>query len=106
MFIIQRRLALRGAAPDRLRQRAGSNRRQFFASRPPLQPTGKTVSQDNPYDDEVTSVEEFQQRLGQVVRAAAANDIDPSGSWEFRNGAELPDWEAMIVELEKVSADD
>lgn len=64
------------------------------------------MSRDNPYDDEITSVEEFERRLGQVVRAAAANNIDPRGSWEVRNGATLPDWEAMIVELEKAPADD
>lgn len=64
------------------------------------------MSRDNPYDDEITSVEEFEQLLGQVVRAAAANDIDPRGSWEVRNGGTLPDWEAMIVELAKSPADD
>lgn len=64
------------------------------------------MSRDNPYDGEIASVEEFEALLGQVVRAAAANDIDPQGSWEVRNGAELPDWEAMIVELEKAPADD
>lgn len=64
------------------------------------------MSRDNPSDDEIVSDEEFEQRLGKVVRAAASNGIDPRGSWEIRNGAELPDWETMIVELEKSEADD
>lgn len=85
--------------------RVESGRRRVFASRPPLQHADNTVSRDNPYD-EITSVDEFERQLGRVIRAAASNGIDPRGSWDIRNGAELPDWETMIVELEKPQADD
>lgn len=59
------------------------------------------VTPTNPYDDEITSADEFERALGQLLTATVRNDVDPRGSWVYRSGDGVPDWEAMILELEK-----
>lgn len=58
------------------------------------------MTKDLPVDD-ITSVAAFKNGLSRLTRAAARNEIDPRGSWEIRSDGTMPDWEAMIVELEK-----
>lgn len=50
---------------------------------------------------EITSREELDSALGQVLMEAIENELDPRGSWVYHNGQSAPDWEVMIYELEK-----
>lgn len=60
----------------------------------------------DPPDDELTSSEEFERTLGQVLLAALAGDTDPRGSWVYRTDGVGPDLEVMVVELDGESGDD
>lgn len=66
---------------------------------PRFEPTDATplVSPD------ITSTSAFERALEDLLATAIENEVDPSGSWEIRNGDRHPDWEAQIVELEKSS---
>lgn len=64
------------------------------------------MTADNPFTDAVTTGDEFETTLRQLVLAAVKNDIDPSGPWVYRNGQGVTDWEVMVTELSKVSLDD
>lgn len=50
---------------------------------------------------DITSTQAFERALQDLLATAVENAVDPSGSWEIRNGDPHPDWEAQIVELEK-----
>ncbi|MDZ7701402.1 MAG: hypothetical protein U5J98_04665 [Halobacteriales archaeon] len=51
--------------------------------------------------DEIRTAEEFEAAMGDLLAAATKNDIDPRGSWVYRNGhVELDDWEVMVYELD------
>lgn len=52
-------------------------------------------------DGDITMEAEFEAALGQLLLQAAQNEIDPSGSWVYRNGQIAPDMEVMVYELEK-----
>ena len=49
----------------------------------------------------LTTKPEFEETLMVLLREAHQNGIDVEGGWECRNGANHPDWEAVIVELSK-----
>ena len=53
------------------------------------------------FEEELTSEEAFESLLGELLLAASSNGIDPEGSWTYRNEGSIPDWEALIVTLEK-----
>jgi hypothetical protein len=57
------------------------------------------MTTDSPSDDEVSSTEEFEAALGQLVLAALESDTDPSGTWEYRDNGTESDMEVIIVEL-------
>lgn len=50
-------------------------------------------------NDEISSSDDFEAALGQVVLAARQNDIDLRGAWEYRTDTETSDVEVVIVEL-------
>lgn len=52
-----------------------------------------------PFDETVTSTTSFEEYLGRVLLGAIRNDIDPRGSWVYRNGSGTPDFEVKISEL-------
>lgn len=55
--------------------------------------------------DDITTQDEFDAALGQLLAHATRIDIDPRGSWIYRNGQNAPDWEVMVYELEKEDGD-
>lgn len=59
------------------------------------------MTHENPYEEAITTTEEFETALGNLLLAAISNDINPRGTWTYRNSDGEPDWEAMVVELEK-----
>lgn len=60
------------------------------------------MTQDTRADD-VTTAEEFETALGDLLRAAADSGIDPRGSWVYRGDAD--DWEVMVYELDDAAAE-
>lgn len=51
--------------------------------------------------DPITTKAEFQTALGALLTTARQNDINPRGSWVYRNGDVLGDnWEVEIYELQ------
>lgn len=52
-------------------------------------------------DDDVSSSDEFEAALGQVISSALQQGIDLRGAWEYRTDDETPDVEVTIVELAK-----
>lgn len=59
-----------------------------------------------PDDEEIASVEEFQAALGRLMTAAREGDIDPHGSWVYREDDGTRDVEVMVVELDDREASD
>lgn len=59
------------------------------------------MTDDTPFDRQNLTTDQFETLLGQLLAAAWASDIDPTGTQAYRNGAERPDWEIEVVELEK-----
>ena len=57
------------------------------------------MTNDSPSDDEISSADDFEAALGQIVLAALQNDVDLRGTWEYRTDGETPDVEIMVVEL-------
>lgn len=49
--------------------------------------------------DEMTTPEDFETALYQVILTALENGIDPQGTWEYRTDGTPADMEVMIVEL-------
>ena len=51
---------------------------------------------------------EFESDLGDLVRAAYANDavVSNEGYTLRHDGVEIPDWEVVLVEVEKPTEDD
>ena len=53
-------------------------------------------------DDGPPSTEaEFRTDLRSLLRRAHDAGVDVEGAWECRNGADRPDWEAVVSELRK-----
>jgi hypothetical protein len=55
---------------------------------------------DPPFDDEITSPDDFRVALRTLLFVALKNDIDPRGAWEYRTDGAVSDWEVMMVRLE------
>ena len=49
----------------------------------------------------ITSKEELNGELKVLLRRAYENGIDVEGGFECRNGAEHPDWDVIVTEVEK-----
>ncbi|MFB6299321.1 MAG: hypothetical protein ABEH65_03585 [Halobacteriales archaeon] len=48
---------------------------------------------------DITTEAAFDTALGQLLMEAIRNDIDPRGSWVYRNSQTPPEWEIVIHEL-------
>lgn len=59
------------------------------------------MTHDTAFDGGIETAEAFRTVLGQLLTEAIRNDIDPEGSWEYRFANHDPDWEVMVLELEK-----
>lgn len=57
------------------------------------------MTTDSTSNEEITTTEEFEVALGQIILAALQNDVDLQGAWEYRTEGETPDMEVMVVEL-------
>ena len=49
----------------------------------------------------LTSKTDLNAELKALLRRAYNNGIDVEGGWECRNGAEHPDWDVIITEVQK-----
>lgn len=58
------------------------------------------MTQDQPFDGDVTTVDEFEDALRALVVTAFQNGVDPRGAWDFRTDDGAPDWEVMVLELQ------
>ncbi|MFC6756924.1 MULTISPECIES: hypothetical protein [Haloarcula] len=52
-------------------------------------------------DTAVSSERELHTRLQALLHRAHTSGIDVEGAWECRNGAEHPDWDVVVTEMEK-----
>jgi hypothetical protein len=52
-------------------------------------------------DQTVATDEEFSDALNSLIQEAYANGVDIEGGWECRTTAERPDWDIVILEVEK-----
>ncbi len=52
-------------------------------------------------DGSITSADEFEAVLAEVVEKAVEADVDVRGAWEFRTRGSTHDWEVMVIELAK-----
>jgi len=52
-------------------------------------------------DGPITTDAEFDAALGQLLLESIRNDIDPRGSWVYRNDWKTLDLEVMVFELAK-----
>lgn len=77
----------------------------FVGTHPSATGTHSLMNRDAAPFDEITTAAEFEATLGRLLTAAAANDVDPRGSWVYRSGDGAPDWETMVHELEKPDAE-
>lgn len=50
-------------------------------------------------DEEISSTEEFESALGDLLLVARRNDVDPRGSWEYRTDGPASNVEVVVVEL-------
>lgn len=52
-------------------------------------------------DTTITSASELNTEIRDLFQRAHSNGIDVEGGWECRNGADYPDWDVMVTEVEK-----
>lgn len=50
----------------------------------------------------ITSKEELNAELRSLLFRAFENGVDVKGGFECRNGAEHPDWDVIVTEVEKI----
>lgn len=63
------------------------------------------MTHDTPVDGPIETDDDFEAALGDLLAAASGNGIDLEGSWEYRSVDPGPDWEIMVIELEKRAED-
>lgn len=49
----------------------------------------------------ITTAEEFNESLNELVQSAYDNSVDIEGGWECRNPSENSDWDVVILEVTK-----
>lgn len=65
------------------------------------------VMTDRPSEADVTTADEFEAAIGSLLAAAERHDIDPNGSWVYRDGESPgPEWEVVICELATIDETD
>ena len=52
-------------------------------------------------DETITTADEFNESLTDLMRTAYENGVDVEGGWECRNRTENPDWDVVILEITK-----
>ncbi len=62
------------------------------------------MTHDHSFTGEITSADDFEAALGELLTQAHENNIEPLGSWVYRNGESAPHWEVMVLELDKDGA--
>lgn len=62
------------------------------------------MSQSSPSADGPTSREEFNDRLGGLIRTSYENGVDVEGGWAFREDDDGPDWGVEIYEVMRRSS--
>lgn len=55
-------------------------------------------------ETQITSKAELNTELKALLRKAHENEIDIEGGFECRNGAEHPDWDVIVTEIEKTES--
>jgi len=63
----------------------------------------ETVGGRMPFEALMTSGEELDRAIQQLLVNACEHDVNPAGSWVVRNGKTLPDWEVQVSKLTKQS---
>jgi hypothetical protein len=64
------------------------------------------MTRNDPDGGDITTEAEFEAALDRLLDSATSNGLDPRGSWVYRNGKAAPDWEVMVLELQKEDATD
>lgn len=54
-------------------------------------------------DEWITTDEEFNDALNDLIQTAYANDVGVEGGWECRTSTADPDWDIVILEVTKNS---
>ncbi|ARS89317.1 hypothetical protein [Natrarchaeobaculum aegyptiacum] len=57
------------------------------------------MTRDHPGDGSITSADDFEAALAEVVEKAVEADVDVRGAWEFRTRGSTHEWEVEIIEL-------
>ena len=57
------------------------------------------MTRDQLPDGSITSTDEFEAVLAEVVEKAIEADVDVRGAWEFRTRGSTHDWEVKVIEL-------
>lgn len=52
-------------------------------------------------DETITTADEFNESLNDLMRTACENGVDVEGGWECRNRTGNPDWDVVILEMTK-----
>ena len=65
--------------------------------RPPRERCGRVTAEETP----LTSSEELNAALQALLLRAYDNGVDVEGGFECRNGADHPDWDVIVTEVEK-----
>lgn len=58
------------------------------------------MSRESPFAGEISSIEEFDTMLEQLLLETISNDVDPTGAWEYETDGNGIDWEVMVFKLE------
>ena len=53
----------------------------------------------DPFDGAISTVEDFDAAIDELLVAALENDVDLTGSWVARTASGTPDFEVQITEL-------
>lgn len=51
--------------------------------------------------DTITTADEFNEALNELMRTAYENGVAVEGGWECRNSTGSPDWDVVILEITK-----
>ncbi|MFP8888367.1 hypothetical protein ACLI4U_01170 [Natrialbaceae archaeon A-CW2] len=64
------------------------------------------MTRDQLSDLSITTADEFEAILAEVIEKAIKADVDVRGAWEFQTRGSTHDWEVEIIELAKRLDDD
>jgi hypothetical protein len=58
------------------------------------------------HDVDITSPDEFEVILAEVIEKAVEANVDVRGAWEFRTEGSTHDWEVEVIELARYPDDE